>query len=380
MYLVVFFISMLILNFGLKQKNRKVGFAIEILALLIPCLLAGFRAVNIGTDTKGYPLKLYNYAGSGVSFKELVSFSDLWYLSVDYLYLAITYIFGHFHLSFQFYLFILEMLVIVPYYFSLKNELKDKNSIIFGMFLFFFTFYNLSLNMIRQSISISFALLSFSIFKNEQINISKVKRIIISFGVLFVGYLFHDTIVIMLPFYAVYSFFKNKKINIKSKKIVSCTIVLLMFLLLILYKPVLQFISSLGIYNKINYYINTYTRFDIDYTGTLLNFLIVLLIYWGKKDIDNSNDDYLFASTISWCNMIMFFFGTFIKYTYRIAYYLFYMLLSFYIPILFNKNLENNRKKQYLRIAIILIFIVYWSFVILIKNSNETIPYRFFFW
>lgn len=378
-YIVSFCLSIIFLNIGLKQENKKIKFIFEMIGLLIPCILAGMRSINIGTDTKGYPFKLYSYVGEGYSFSELVAFSDLWYLSVDYLYLLITYFFGHFHFSFQMYLFILECLMIFPYYYALKNGLKEKNSILIGMLLFYLTFYNLSLNMIRQSIAISFVMLSFSILKNKDLIKTTKKRYFISMLVLIIGYLFHDTALIILPFYLMYLFFQSKKIGKNQKQMASIFIVFSFLLLLFLHKPLLHLISVLGLYNKIDFYINSFTDFNIDFTGTILNILIIFFIVHEKKEIRVTNDEYLFALTISFCNLLMSFLGTFIKYSHRISYYLFFMLLSCYIPLAFktNKNLDNRTK--YLRILIILVFFIDWIIVIYTKNANETIPYEFFF-
>lgn len=379
-YIVSFCLSIVFLNLGLKQKNKKIGLIFEIIGLLIPCILAGMRSINIGTDTKGYPFKLYNYAGEVFSFRELIKFSNKWYLSIDYLYLLITYLFGHFHWPFQMYLFVLECLMIFPYYCAVKKELNEKNSILAAMIIFYLTFYNLSLNMIRQAISISFAILSFSIFKNKNLIQSNNKRIFISLLILLMGYLFHNTALIILPFYVMYLVYNCEKIGYKWKKLLSLLICFLFLFLILFHNQIFNLISDLGIYNKVNLYINSYNNFNIDYTGTILNLLIIFYIICEKNKIIINKAEYLFAFTISICNLMMAFLGSYIKYANRISYYLFFMLLSSYLPLIFQKNNKLDKKQKYLRIFIIITFIIDWIIVIYIKNSNETIPYEFFFY
>lgn len=381
-YLFIFFISIFFIVLGLNQKNRKIGLVLELIGLLIPCILAGVRSTDVGTDTSGYPLSLYNFVSEGYSFNQLVDFSNMWYLSADKVYLFITYIVAHNNLSFQFYLFIIEVLIIFPYYISLKiNNKNNNNSIIFGMFLFFLAFYNLSLNMIRQSIAISFVILSFTIFKNKDIKNNK-KRVFISLLLFCIAYGFHNTTLFCLPFYFLYSYFEKKDRKLKNKQFVNILICLFFSSLPVFYKPILTFIGNFGLYNKVSLYLDKYTNFDIDFLGTFVNLVIIFIIMNNKKIIQKSNQNYIFVVTLAFCNLFLSFLGAFVTYTQRVAYYLYFILLNNYIPLQFNTfNLDEEETKsnvKIIRFITVIIFLLYWFIVILMNNSGETLPYQIF--
>lgn len=380
-YLLIFFISIFFITLGLNQKNRRIGLVLELIGLIIPCILAGIRSYDVGTDTSGYPLSLYNFVSEGYNFNQLVDFSNMWYFSKDMVYLFITYIVSHNSISFQFYLFILEVLVIFPYYYSLKIDKKNSNSVIAGMIIFFLVFYNLSLNMIRQSIAISFVILSFTIFKNKDIKNNK-KRILISLLVFCLAYGFHNTALFSLPFYILYLYFEKKERRYKTKQLISIIVSLFFTITLFFYKPILNFISNIGLYNKISLYLDKYTNFDIDFLGTFVNLMIIFIVIINKKVIQKKNQNYIFVITLAFCNLFLSFLGTFVTYTQRVAYYIYFILLNNYIPLQFDSidsiNEKFNDNIKIIRFITIIIFLVYWFIVIFLNNSGETLPYQIY--
>ena len=143
---------------------------------------------------------------------------------------------------------------------------------------------------------------------------------------------------------------------------------------LILYKPLLLFIGNSGIYSKALLYLNTFSNFDIDYLGTLLNLIIIFTLALNKKDYKNMNLNYKFGLLLSILNLLISFMGTFITYVHRIAYYLYYIIIVNYIAPLSS----SGSKKNYINVRTLLIisvFFVYWFIVIFLNNSNETLPY-----
>ena len=207
-YLLMFFISLFFIWLGLSIKeNKMIKKFFIVIGLIIPCLMAGFRGMTVGTDTSGYVWNLYINAKNIKHFSGMISFSNWLYYSKDYLYLLITYVIGHNNLSFQLLLFIYELLIVIPIFIALNVNKKDDRDILFGMFLFYMTFYNLSLNMVRQSIAISFAVLSFSILKNKNIK----HRYLKSFILLLIGYGFHDTSLFAILIAILYILFNSKK-------------------------------------------------------------------------------------------------------------------------------------------------------------------------
>ena len=70
-YLVSFTFSIAILSVVSAWNRKGVGFWFwTVVALLIPCLLAGFRAETIGTDVAGYAKPLFDLASNSSSFAD----------------------------------------------------------------------------------------------------------------------------------------------------------------------------------------------------------------------------------------------------------------------------------------------------------------------
>lgn len=194
-YLFGFFLSITIFASIQKQPNRSYTFIIgSIIAILIPCLIAGFRSPAVGTDTAGYPLGLYNSALQSDSLSTYFAqrFTVFgWDIKTPKSYepgfsLLIFFVTRIFR-SYAAVLFTIQLMTIVPIYVALLM-LKDRLSIWQGMSIYYFLFFNSSLNTMRQWIAMAFLLLAFSyLLLNRQVR-----------SILFVTFscLFHFTAVI----------------------------------------------------------------------------------------------------------------------------------------------------------------------------------------
>lgn len=369
-YLIVFLISIFFISLGLKSSKKLSKKILVFIGLLIPCVLAGLRNTTVGTDTGNYVLNLYKIAVNSVSFSSFVDISEKIYYSSDILYLLITYIFGKSQAPFQIVLFIYECLIIFPIYLSLKNSANKNQDILFGMLIFYFTFYNLSLNMVRQSIAISFFLLGFSYLKKGTISNYKL----LSFLFLLIAIGFHDTALFGLLIYVLYLYFNSKAIKEKKKILVGIVLTFLCILGVVFYNPLLSFIGNSGIYPKALLYLNSFSTFDIDYLGTLVNLIIIIIMILNKNTCKSMNLNYKFGLLVSILNLLISFMGTFITYANRIAYYLYYIIIANYISLLCSNNLKKGN--IYIKtILVFIIFLMYWIIVIYLNNSNETLPY-----
>lgn len=370
-YFIMFIMSILLLILSIKLKKYKiVRIILIILSLILPCILAALRGLSVGTDTSGYVYNLYKGAKSINTFEGMVSYSDFLYYSKDYAYLFVNYFISKSGLSFQVLLFIFECLIVMPIFLALKINSKDDKDIVLGMSIFYLIFYNLSLNMLRQSIAIAFVLLAFSIFKNRERN-GQIIESCFSIIILLIGCMFHDTAIIAVLLFAIYWLFDCKKINNKFKYILFFILIGLSLGLIFFYKPILTYIGTSGIYPKALMYIKRFAIFDFNYLGTFRDLLLLLIVFLSKNIYKKNNENYLFIILLAAINALIGLLGTFISYADRIAYYSYFTISLLFIPLLF----EKNRKINWQTITIIIFFILYWVIVILINNSNGTLPY-----
>ena len=77
-YIVTFTLSTVLLLFAEKSQYSIVRRVFIILGILLPTLLAGFRADTVGTDVKVYLNQIYTGALNSKNFNEYLSYNWFW--------------------------------------------------------------------------------------------------------------------------------------------------------------------------------------------------------------------------------------------------------------------------------------------------------------
>ena len=136
-----------------SQKNKVAIQILSLLAILLPALLAGLRASDIGTDVEYYIINNFEVARHVSSFKN--------YLPLIYakepLYLAIVYIIAKVFGNIQVLLFTFSFLTILFVYLSVWKWKKNLSVPLF-LLIYYFLYYNDSLNIIRQHLAMAIIL------------------------------------------------------------------------------------------------------------------------------------------------------------------------------------------------------------------------------
>lgn len=211
-YIVVFAISTILFKLGdfTKKKQR---IYIDFLAILLLCLLAGFRSEMIGTDTRGYIQPMIRGAISSQNIKEFFRYSWMQGYQlrtpIDYEigYTMSVFVASKIFKSIVVTQTILEMLVVLPIYCALRK--KEDVPIWFGMLVFMLQFFNASLNMSRQSIAMSFMLLAITYWMKDK----KEKCILF----LICAVLFHTTGLLGIMIVFLYEYIgRDRKAEIKT--------------------------------------------------------------------------------------------------------------------------------------------------------------------
>lgn len=371
-YIFTFIISILILSIALyfRKKNKILFLIFSILGLAVPCILAALRDNSIGTDVNVYIYPLFKTAKNYEEFSAFCLYKNS---SIDdILYLLTTFICAKFSNEASLLYFVNEALVIVPLYIALLKMNEKNNSIIIGMFIFFMFFYNQTFNMARQSIAISFALLSLS-----YIITGKSKRAIFTN---IIACLFHKSAIINFLILMYYKLLKNKKISNDMKKIMSFAILVIVLVSVIALPQIMSLLASANILaSKFNNMLANSVRGEIVWTNTLFYIFIWMFILLNKKKFSAKIQDYDFFEFLSLLSVFILHMGVAIKFSDRIGYYVFYAVLFFLLPKLIPENSNCMKKNEVLNANIIIaIFIVYWVFWIIIQRYHETYPYIFY--
>lgn len=367
-YLCTFFISLLFLYLGIRDKSCKNNKLFIILALMFPCFLAAFRDISIGSDTKGYVYNLFIFAKDSNGLGNFFKTAYAWYLQKDYLYLTNTFLIAKLGLSLKVLFFTNEFLVIVPIYFAFRRLKFNRNSVLIAMFTFFFVFYNVTYNMVRQSIAIAFAVLAFSIYSTSR----NKKEKILSYLVLLIAIGFHTTSILTILLFWLYKFYNSKKISENIKFGLFYCGIFISILIVILYEPFLKFLANTGIYSLADLYMERYSTKDFSFYQLTINLLMLFMIILNKDHIVKKRCNYYFLLLISIINLIISSgLGYFIMYSQRVVYYIQYILLLCYIP---NIKIDNKNQKNTYLIYLFLLMIL-WFLYFVIKDVHETVPY-----
>lgn len=159
-YIITFLMSVTLFAVSDKVKVNQRKYMV-FFALIIPCIVAGFRAETIGTDVLVYLKPIFNGAINSNSLYEYMNYRwfNIWKYNYVYEYeigfSLLIYITAKIFKSLFVVQFFIQALTIVPIYMGLKiNLVKSKTWI--GMLVYFLLMYNNSLNAMRQYIAVAF--------------------------------------------------------------------------------------------------------------------------------------------------------------------------------------------------------------------------------
>ena len=170
-YLFCYLISCVLayLSFIVKKSDKCVSALLSGFAIVVPCLVAGARAPEIGTDVVVYVCR-------GLDDIELGSkgLFELLYdeLFVDehngVLYTTILYFSSKLPASLFWALFFTELLCLAPVYIVIGKQDFSAGSKVLALFSYYCFFYHLSLNLMKQCIAISIMFWGLTLIRNNK--------------------------------------------------------------------------------------------------------------------------------------------------------------------------------------------------------------------
>ena len=160
-----FYINAIIASFLLyiacNSQNKALKQSAAALCVTIPCLLAALRAEQIGTDTSLYGMRIYFDARSN----SLINFMSI-NPSFSSFYNLVAWILSRLSPSLTLYLFIVQLVSIVPVVLTLKGESKSCAHL--GYLIYLIVIFPITLNMIRQGIAQSLILAALSMYRKDK--------------------------------------------------------------------------------------------------------------------------------------------------------------------------------------------------------------------
>lgn len=367
-YLVVFAFAIAFTMFGeynLKKNSRKVGTVCFVIAVVIPCVLAALRKPGVGIDSGTYAYTDFQIARTSSSFSAYYIRSSV----REVLYTIIVYLTSRISSSFFLLYFISQLLIIAPVYYSLfliKDRRKEL-SLAVSYCAFLFLYYNLSLNIIRQSMATSFILLGYTLYKLN-------RKLIASTALLFIcAVLIHSFAIIVAPS----TILLDKIINDNKKDLWKKILIVGTILLAVInVDSIILLVAKIapGIMTK---YVNTFNyinRSGLSYGDTLMKlvFFIACVVATKKKvrKKEFSLKSYTFLGAVG---MAFQFVSIVSEYLIRISYYYQFFMI---VPIgSFYASFVKNNKITMKVVSVILLFL-YWYIVYVNWDWHGTMPFE----
>lgn len=371
----MFILSSFFFLLGDKYKKRNRCF-FDGIGILIPLLLATFRAETVGNDVLGYVKAMYLCAKNSNSFSEYTSsiLSQLSTRDLEWGFSLLGYIGTKLTGSICGIFFLDELIMLIFVYFALRKY-NDKISEKYGlpqikiyvaMFCYLTLFYNMSLSMMRQSMACSLILFCItSLFARQY------KRSIISFVC---AALMHSTagVAVLL----VVLFICTDRNWEKIEKL----IIPMGFLFAIfgrqMYWVVMNFFN---IFLPIPARYLTYEYMWNQGNGVNLAFLYLIICaffcIWILKFRKNRDNNYfLFLEYIIWITVFLTPMSVAAANVSRVLYYFFYFFVLL-IPMTANPGIRIRVKCK--EIIPLIICTIFWMGTILFNDYTGTLNYLF---
>lgn len=369
-YIISFLASLLLLYVAEKKEFKgQLAKACAVIAILIPCLIAGLRSYNVGTDVEIYVRPLYYAANASESFGHYIALSYSltgWELSfvADFeigftvLVFLVERIFG----NFQVLLFIIQALTVIPVYKGLRAFSKTQ-PVWLGMAVYYLMFFNYSLNMMRQWIAMAWLFYAFHFLRD--------RKHLRYFLIWAVAMLFHKTAFVGLGIFVIYRLIAKENTYNKTIKTLLITVVGAMSLMGL--PIVLQLLNSLGF----NYggYVTGTLRFMPNQLLYRLPIMLLLIVQWRRmKKVDPHARFYLLMVVF---DVLASQLTSLYAHSGRVGvYFSEYYILAY--PALYASSARKDNQKL-IKWLILAYLCIYWWYTYVYLGTSETMPYEFFF-
>ncbi len=382
-YLIIFIVScLLIIISGLFKNNKFFSKLLLMVGILLPCLLAGLRHYTVGTDVKGYVYPMYQFAVSSTNFKNYLS--NHWTISwqiksvskYEIGFSALIYIIGKITNNFQVLLFFIQLLMVIPIYFGIKKINDNPKFISFGILVYYFMLYHVSLNIVRQFLSIGFIFYGSCCLLKD----NNYKKFIM---MLLIGSLFHSSAIMGIVLLIIYFLLNNRKElkkvvvianhKIPIQKVISFIIIIISTILVFNPNLLIKALQLIGLKKYISY-INGDVTFSLKTFIFRLPILLLLLANF-KRFLDSDKNSYFYVAVFC-LDIIVSQFVSVSAYAQRISY-----IFQTFNLILVPKLCELYNKKNIKKIIVVLVIAYlcyYWNYQFIKYNRGETYPYIYF--
>lgn len=378
-YLLAFAISTILIAIAEKQKT-KYFILLSFVAVLIPCLLAGFRAADVGTDVTVYLKQLTHAAISSEDISQY--FKSYWFYSWRNMYIKdydigfslLVYFVAKLTSSMVAVQFAVSAVILVPIYIALAKGRKN-HPVWLGMLVFYLYFYNTTLNMMRQWAAMAFLLLAFRYL------VEKKWGLVALFSA--IAMLFHSSALIVVIIYLIYGClcvarrwrFAQNDIHLSGEMVLMLLITAVTFVAILNLDLVIKLMAAVGVGRFSNYLEGGQLQLLVGQIVLRLPVLLLLVINW--KDFRKASPQATFYLGMMLLDMVLSQLISVDVYAFRIGYYFsIYFVLA--APAMY-AAIPSRTRRTVTTVALVVYCLFYWYYNYVLQLRHETYPYIFAF-
>lgn len=370
-YLVCFIITPLftyIAEKSFKEEKRKKGVFFSLIAIIVPCIIAGVRDLSVGVDAEIYVAPVLKQI-RGKSL--LVAFETY---SLEKGYILLVYLVSFITKNPHMLLFLIHLIITSGIYLT-AYKCRNKISMTIFMTVYILYIYTKSLNIIRQSIALALFIYSLTyLFKKKYIN---------TFIIFIIALSFHSSIVFCGVIYILFNI-NNSKIKYNVKILIFILITIITFICAINMQSIMKFlVFELNILPETYYnYFANMISIDKNYVDLVIKIALMIIasviVMLDKRKENLSANITLLESILLGVifSVTMFFIGQ-LGEIYRIAFSFIAIGIIYIFSNVFNIVKDDLFNKLSSYGIIVALLVLQWIIYYVINGEASLYPYIF---
>ena len=339
------------------------GFLFLIIAISVPCILAGIRGDSVGTDVAGYASRIMKESNRARTFQDLNRIDETY---TEYGYRFLAFIISRLFSDLGWLLFFTELITIGSVAVALylfRNDIP----LSMGMLFYMTCLYHYSFNAMRQMMAASILIVAFYFLINHHL----IKYFIIT---LVAGSIHTFSIVISVVLFILWIL--RKWYNTKKKKLfVICTLIFTILVWEYIMNFASQYLFTGSLYRYARYLTTDYEKvaaIDVLTSPTIwISFIIFIICALAMQNkIDRIEDIDSILYMILLLSVFCKFLQIYLAPMYRVSVYL-VAFNCIFIPrslsLKFNKNLKADRK-----LLLAALMLGYWLIDCMLSSYTST--------
>lgn len=364
-YIITFTISLFFAFLAIRHYKRNLSLISIIfisISIIVPALLAAGRTEEIGTDVNNYVVPIWNLVNS-LDSSLLSTIIAIGYIEPGYV--VINWLVAQFSDDIFWLLLIIQLVILIPIYIG-ALKLKNKLNPLWILFLYYCVIYNETLNLVRQSIALSFCFLALSfLFDNKD----KTFLLISVFA-----FLFHNSAILMFVIYLLYLF--CIKGYVSKYRILTYGIICFGIFCVFSFSILINILVQNGLL-KVKYLAFAEGTFKGHLSKVAFVFKsFSMLLVFGLTSKTRKINSLLkkFFKFIAFYDVLFCLMGATVVYITRISLYT--QLVMFIILALLINGKQGVAKITGIKILFFLSGLFYWYFAFVVSGVSETYPYK----